>query len=104
MVPFYLERFAGVSTQVAKHLQRPVADYFTQQMHVTPSGMFTLPPFLLTLQMLGADRILYSVDYPFQEGDQARAFLEHAPISPPDKEKIAHSNAEKLLKLSPFMI
>jgi predicted TIM-barrel fold metal-dependent hydrolase len=99
MIPFYLTRFAEALTPVTRQLQRPVADYFVQQMHVTPSGMFTLPPFLLTLQMLGADRMLYSVDYPFQPGDQARAFLEHAPISPADKAKIAHSNAERLLKL-----
>jgi len=100
MIPFYLARFADGLTPIARKLQRPVADYFVQQMHVTPSGMFTLPPFMLTLQLLGADRILYSVDYPFQPGNQARAFLENAPISPADKEKIAHSNAEKLLKLS----
>src|SRR5579884_3254786 len=96
MIPFYLARFADGLTPIARKLQRPVADYFVQQMHVTPSGMFTLPPFMLTLQLLGADRILYSVDYPFQPGNQARAFLENAPISPADKEKIAHSNAEKL--------
>jgi predicted TIM-barrel fold metal-dependent hydrolase len=41
------------------------------------------------------------VDYPFIAGDQARTFLEHAPTSPADKEKIAHGNAEKVLKLSP---
>ncbi len=50
---------------------------------------------------MGADRILYAVDYPYIAGDQARAFLENAPISPADKEKIAHGNAETLLKLSP---
>lgn len=100
MIPFYLARFADVLTQANRQLQRPIADYFHQHMHVTPSGMFTLPPFMLTLQVLGADRILYSVDYPFHVDDQARAFLENAPISPADKEKIAHSNAEKLLKLS----
>jgi predicted TIM-barrel fold metal-dependent hydrolase len=99
MIPFYLARFAGALTPSTRHLQRPVADYFTQQMHITPSGMFTLPPFMLTLQVLGADRILYSVDYPFHVDKQARAFLENAPISPADKEKIAHSNAERLLKL-----
>jgi predicted TIM-barrel fold metal-dependent hydrolase len=100
MIPFYLARFAEALTPSTKQLQRPVADYFVQQMHITPSGMFTLPPFMLTLQILGADRILYSVDYPFQGDDQARAFLENAPISPADKEKIAHGNAERLLKLS----
>jgi predicted TIM-barrel fold metal-dependent hydrolase len=102
MIPFYLARFAEALTPAASQLQRPVADYFVQQMYVTPSGMFTLPPFLLAMQVVGAERILYSVDYPFhfQEAGQARAFLENAPISPADKEKIAHGNAEGLLKLS----
>ena len=101
MISFYLARVNEAVSPAAKHLQRPVADYFLQQVYVTPSGMFTLPPFLLTLQIMGADRIMYAVDYPFIAGDQARTFLEHAPISPADKEKIAHGNAEKVLKLSP---
>ena len=101
MIPFYLARVDEALTPVAKHLQRHVADYFVQQVSVTPSGLFTLPPFLLTLQILGADHILYSVDYPYITGEQARTFLETAPISPADQEKIAHGNAEKLLKLSP---
>ena len=97
----YHQRIFTALVDHAKHLQRPVADYFLQQVYVTPSGMFTLPPFLLTWQIMGADRIMYAVDYPFIAGDQARTFLEHAPISPADKEKIAHGNAEKVLKLSP---
>jgi predicted TIM-barrel fold metal-dependent hydrolase len=50
---------------VAKHLQQSVSYYFLQNFYVTPSGMFTLPPFLNTLQMIGADRIMYAVDYPY---------------------------------------
>ena len=101
MIPFYLARVDENLTPVCKHLQRRVADYFLQQVYVTPSGLFTLPPFLLTLQIMGADRIMYAVDYPYIAGDQARPFLETAPISPADKEKIAHGNAEKLLKMEP---
>ncbi len=100
MIPFYLARFHEALTPAAKHLQRPVADYFLQQMYVTPSGMFTLPPFLLTLQIMGADRVMYSVDYPYIQSNQARTFLENAPVSPADREKIAHGNAEKVLKLA----
>ncbi|GAC1348089.1 MAG: amidohydrolase family protein [Ktedonobacteraceae bacterium] len=102
MIPFFLARFDEILTPVTKQLQRPVADYFVQQMYATPSGMFTLPPFLLTLQIMGADRIMYSVDYPYVQNDHARAFLENAPISPADREKIAHGNAEKVLKLAPM--
>ena len=100
MIPSYLACIDDTLTPVTKHLQRPVADYFVQQMYATPNGMFTLPPFQLTLQILGTDRIMYAVAYPFIETEHARAFLENAPISPADKEKIRHGNAEKMLKLS----
>jgi hypothetical protein len=53
----------------------------------------------LCLQIVGADRIMYSVDYPIMAGAPARSFLENAPISPADKEKIAHGNAERLFKM-----
>jgi uncharacterized protein len=71
-----------------------------ENFYVTPSGLYTYPPFLLTLETIGADRIMYSVDYPYVIDEHARTFLENAPISPADKEKIAHGNAEKVLKLS----
>jgi predicted TIM-barrel fold metal-dependent hydrolase len=100
MIPFYLARFAEMLAQTAKHLQRPIADYFLQQVYVTPSGMFTLPPFLLTLQIMGADRIMYSIDYPYSRSEHGRTFLEQAPISPTDRAKIAHGNAENVLKLA----
>ncbi len=102
MIPFYLARtsFVMEALPVGKRLQRPVADYFTHNFYVTPSSLFTVPPFLLTLQIIGADHIMYSVDYPYGTGEQARTFLEDAPISPADKEKIAYLNAEKALKLS----
>jgi predicted TIM-barrel fold metal-dependent hydrolase len=51
------------------------------------------------LQVVGADRILFSVDYPFSSNAVGREFLENLPITPEDMEKIAHGNAEKLLKL-----
>jgi len=57
----------------------------------------TDPPLLLALQVVGADRIMYSVDDPYVATDQARTFLENAPISPADREKIAHGNAEAFL-------
>jgi uncharacterized protein len=97
MIPFFLARINEFV--VAKHLQQSVSYYFLQNFYVTPSGMFTLPPLLNTLQMMGADRIMYAVDYPYIINYQARTFLENAPISPADKEKIAHGNAEKVLKI-----
>ena len=50
-------------------------------------------------RVLGADRILYSIDYPYLTLTGARDFLDNLPIGQPDKEKIAHGNAEALLGL-----
>jgi predicted TIM-barrel fold metal-dependent hydrolase len=49
---------------------------------------------------MGADRIIFSVDYPFSSNEQGQAFLENAHISAVEKEKISHLNAERLLKLA----
>jgi uncharacterized protein len=99
MIPFMLARIHDTLTPMAKQLQRPVPEYFLHNFHITTSGFFTDPPLLLALQVVGADRIMFSVDYPFSTNEQGRAFLDHASISPADKEKISHLNAERLLRL-----
>ncbi|HWG12986.1 MAG TPA: amidohydrolase family protein [Streptosporangiaceae bacterium] len=98
-LPFSLARADERLTPVATGLKRRVGDYFRDHFNVTTSGYFTDPPLLCALMVLGADRILFSVDYPFASNGRARAFLDAAPISEADREKIAHGNAERLLGL-----
>jgi predicted TIM-barrel fold metal-dependent hydrolase len=40
---------------------------------------------------------MFSVDHPFANSEQATTFLQSAPVSESDREKIAHSNVEALL-------
>jgi uncharacterized protein len=54
---------------------------------------------IVPLQVVGADRILFYVDYPFSPNTVGRNFLDSLSVSPADMEKISHRNAEKLLKL-----
>ena len=68
-------------------------------MSVTPSGMLNLPQFRFIHEVLGTDRIIYSVDYPYLTNDGAGAFLQSLPVSDEDEEKIAHRNVEVLLGL-----
>jgi len=42
---------------------------------------------------------MFSADYPYQSMSQARAFLDRLPVSTVDRERIAHRNAEVLLRL-----
>ncbi len=100
MLPFMLARIDDVLTPITQRLQRRVPEYFLQNFHITTSGFFTDPPLLLALQIMGADRIIFSVDYPYSTNERGRAFLDSTAISPADKEKISHLNAERLLKLA----
>jgi predicted TIM-barrel fold metal-dependent hydrolase len=98
-LPYYIVRADDVLSQNAKHLQRRVSGYFHEHFYITTSGCFSLPPFLCALQVVGAGRILFSVDYPFSPNAQGRAFLDALPVSPEEMAKITHGNAERLLKV-----
>jgi predicted TIM-barrel fold metal-dependent hydrolase len=97
-IPFMLARSARQLNPAAR-LPRGVEEYFHQHFHVTTSGFFTLPPMLCLLLEVGADRIIFSVDYPFSANEDGKAFLDQLPVSPADKEKIAHGNVDRLLSL-----
>jgi predicted TIM-barrel fold metal-dependent hydrolase len=75
-------------------------EYFKNNFYVTTSGQFCTQSLLNTMLWLGADRILFSTDYPFQKiADAVSWFDSLNAISDADLVKIARSNAEKLLKL-----
>lgn len=99
MVPFFLSRLDQALPMKATHLKRTITETYRQHVYVTPSGIFDIPQLKFCAEVLGADRIIHSVDYPFIENQGARAFIENAPISAEDKARIAHENAERLLKI-----
>ena len=75
------------------------SDYLRHNLYVTTSGVCDAPPLLCALLALGADKILFGTDYPFEDMATATAFLRTAPVSEADRAKIAHGNAERLLRL-----
>ncbi len=99
MIPFYLARVNAMVTPFA-NLPKQFADYFHSNIHITTSGIFTLPPFNLCLEVVGIDRLLFSVDYPYSPNEAGREFLERITLAPVDFEKFTHGNAEKLLKIA----
>jgi predicted TIM-barrel fold metal-dependent hydrolase len=80
-------------------LQRTLGDYLRQNVHYTFGGFNFPTTFLGLLLEVGAERIMFSVDFPYGSMAQARAFLEQLPVSAADKARIAHGNAEKLFGL-----
>jgi 2,3-dihydroxybenzoate decarboxylase len=84
-----------------KRPQKRLQDYLCENFYVTTSGNFSDQALITALLTLGADRILFSADYPYEMMQQAARWLERAPISENDRRKIAHGNARRLLRLAP---
>jgi hypothetical protein len=97
VVLFYLERL-GALARVTR-LQRPIADYFRQNLYVTPSGMWSQDYLQRSLQIVGPERILFSTDYPYQyrPGAPGRAFVEATDLTDDQKQMFAHGNWERLV-------
>jgi predicted TIM-barrel fold metal-dependent hydrolase len=99
-LPAMMARFDNTFTaETEKYLNRTVSRTILDQVWITTSGFFTLPPFMVALMTFGADRILFSVDYPFSPNAAGTRFMNSLPVSPSDRLKIAHGNADALLKL-----
>ncbi|XBW52549.1 amidohydrolase family protein [Dickeya fangzhongdai] len=99
MLPFWLQRLDDSIPQAASGLHRSMTQTFQEQVYVTPSGMLTLPHFRFIYELMGAKRILFSVDYPYQTLDGVMEFIQRLPIAEEEKEAIAFRNAEQLLGL-----
>jgi uncharacterized protein len=98
-LPFMLPRLERALPTELTRLDRPVSAYLRENVHYTFSGFNWTPAFLDLLLQVGADRIMFSTDHPYASMTQAHAFLDRLPVSPADKERIAHGNAERLLRL-----
>jgi predicted TIM-barrel fold metal-dependent hydrolase len=98
-LPFMLPRLDhNLPTQLTK-LKRPIGDYLRENLYYTFSGFNYTPNFLDLLFQVGIDRIMFSADYPYGSMLAARNFLEQLPVSPADKNRIAHGNAERLFRM-----
>ncbi len=80
-------------------LQRKPSDYLKENFYVTTSGMAWQPPILYAQSVLGVDRVLYAMDYPYQFVPDEVKVTDDLPISDADKKKLYQTNAEKVFAL-----
>ncbi|GAD94842.1 2-amino-3-carboxymuconate-6-semialdehyde decarboxylase, putative [Paecilomyces variotii No. 5] len=100
MLPFQIERVIAVAARWGR--ERGLREVWRENIWITTSGMFALPPLACLLQTTSIDHILYSVDYPFSMNEKGLQFFEEIKKSGLIKgeglEKFAYRNAEDLLR------
>lgn len=100
-LPFLIRRIDQtfrVSAGSAR-LEHPPSHYLQHHFHVTTSGNFSTPALMATLTEMGADRVMFSVDYPWASTAEAAGWFDELQLGDSDWRKIAYLNARQLLRL-----
>lgn len=100
-LPFMLWRLDSriLTTRYGKSMKRPPSQIIREHFMITTSGVCANGPLLCSLEELGEDKVMFSVDYPYEDTQAAFDFIERAPISEAVRQKICYDNAARLLKI-----
>jgi 2,3-dihydroxybenzoate decarboxylase len=77
-----------------------MSEYLSENFYITTSGNFRTQTLIDAMLEMGSDRILFSVDYPFEETIDAADWFHTTSISETDRLKIGRTNALALFKLA----
>ncbi len=99
-IPFDLWRLDHrLSKLPGRPAKRTMAEYFRNNFYITTSGNFCTQSLIHTILTVGADRVLFAVDYPFEDHAQAAEWFDAAEIAEHDRIKIGRDNAKALFGL-----
>lgn len=104
-LPFFLDRIdnryrfeTGIFAR-KQPLKRLPSEYFRDNFLVTTSGMNYTAPLKATIDTLGVDRVLFAIDYPFEDQPACVKAIEAIPLPDAEKKKICETNVRRAFKL-----
>lgn len=102
MLPAMITRIDGRITRLAGR-ERGLRQVWAENVWITVSGIWDLAPFACAIRSVALDRIMFSVDYPFERNETGRDFMTKVRgsglVTEEEWEMIAFGNAEKLLRI-----
>lgn len=101
-LPYQLWRFDSrweISNRGDMRLAQKPSDYFKRNIWVTTAGVCSNAPLRCAIDAIGAERVLFSMDYPFENPAHAAEWIENAPVSEAERHAVCHDNAAGLLGL-----
>ena len=104
-MPFWLQRIDNryllqVKIGAVKKLPRLPSQYFLDNFVITTAGVMSGPALRLSLEVLGADRIMFAADYPYESVADGVKFLDTVAITDVEREKIYCSTAQRIFRLA----
>lgn len=100
LIPAYLERLDYMMPPQNTGLNKKISEYYKENFYITPSGILSQMQFEYMVKLMGAEHILWAVDYPYITQGNFYEFLMSADfMTSEEKELIAHKNAERILHI-----
>lgn len=104
MLPYMITRINARLTRGWRSRERDLRTVWAENIWITLSGFWDLGPFACILRTVAIDRILFSVDYPFEQNESGRDFMttvrDSGLVTEEQWRMIASGNAERLLGIS----
>ncbi len=94
----YMHRATVASNRYpsVKPIQRKPSEYLRENFYITNSGVAWEPAIKFTQSVVGVDRVLYAMDYPYQYAPEEVTMMDNMQMSAEDKKKFFQTNAEKV--------
>ena len=92
-------RYGDLDPRLQKQLKKLPSEYFGTNIAITTSGVFSHQALTDAIQTIGIDNVMFSIDYPYEPIAKSVEFLDSVPLAPADLARIAHANADRLLRL-----
>ena len=80
-------------------LKHPVSYYFRNNIWITTSGVAWEPAIKFCMEQLGPERVLYAMDYPYQQSSDEVAAYDAMGLSPEHKKMLMQTNAETVFRI-----
>jgi 2,3-dihydroxybenzoate decarboxylase len=98
-LPYFLWRFDSRFKifNFGKTLKKEPSCYIRENVPITTAGLFSTPPLRCALEGLGADRVLFSIDYPYESSKAAGDWLDNSGLAAETLRKVASVNAKRIL-------
>ena len=98
-IPAFLDRMDTILDREITGLKKTVSEYYKDHVYITPSGIMSTDQLEYMVKRMGADHVMYAIDYPYMKPDNVYEFLMGSTLSDEEKALIAHGNAERVLHL-----
>jgi 2,3-dihydroxybenzoate decarboxylase/5-carboxyvanillate decarboxylase len=106
-IPFWIWRINFMNSRAQEGGRSPktsltMDEYFQRNFVITTSGVEDHLALEYSIKKIGADNVLWAIDYPYQPMKPAVDFIRSAALDDETKAKVTHKNAERIFHIKPL--